>query len=171
MRARMVVLVLAILAMAAFTALNWSEFLRTTPLSFGVVVMEAPLGLVLLGVITALFLAFIISSAAHRTEYLMEARSHGKALQAQRDLAEKAEASRFTDLRQHLDTQLRENRQREAIAAAEFEKALVQGQRELRAQLEQMHRLLATRLTDIEARIDPRLDPRARPAVTPTVTL
>lgn len=171
MRARMIVLVVAILAVAGFAALNWSEFLRTTPLSFGLLVAEAPFGLILLGIITALLLTFVISSATSRTEYLMESRTHHKALEAQRDLAQKAEASRFTDLRQHLDAQLRENRQREAIAAAEFEKAMVQSQRELRTQLEQMNRLVAARLLEIETRIDARLDQRARPAVAPTVTL
>lgn len=169
MRARLVVLILAIFAVAAFAALNWSEFLRTTPLSFGAVVTEAPFGLILLGVITALLLAFVVASATHQTEHLMESRSHSKALQAQRELAEKAEASRFTDLRQHLDASLRENRQREAIAAAEFEKAMVQSQRELRNQLEQMNRLVAARLSEIETRIDARLDQRARPHVTPTI--
>jgi DNA anti-recombination protein RmuC len=170
MRARMVVLVIAILAVAAFAALNWSEMLRTTPLSFGVLVADAPLGLILLGVTTLLLLAFVVSSATSRTEYLLESRSHSKALEAQRELADKAEASRFTDLRLHLDTQLRENRQREAIAAAEFEKAMVQSQRELRTQLEQMNRLVASRLSEIETRIDARLD-RVRPGVAPTVAL
>ena len=74
--------------------------------------------------------------------------------EAQRDLADKAEASRFTDLRQHLDTHLRENRQREAIAATEFEKAMVQSQRELRTQLEQMNRTLAARLGEIDSRLE-----------------
>ena len=79
-------------------------------------------------------------------------------LTAQRDLADKAEASRFTDLRLHLDNQLRETRQREAIAAAEFEKAMVNGQRELRTQLEQLNRNMASRLDELESRLDPRLE-------------
>ena len=80
----------------------------------------------------------------------MEHRRHAKALEAQRVLADKAEASRFTDLRQYLDTHLRESRQREAIAATEFEKAMVQSQRELRSQLEQMNRTLAARLGEVD---------------------
>lgn len=163
MRVRLIVLVVAILLVAGFAALNWSEFLRVTPLSFGLLVTEAPLGLILLGILGITLLTFLLSSAAYRTHNLVESHQHNKALQAQRDLAEKAEASRFTDLRQHLDTQLRENRQREAIAAAEFEKSMVQSQRELRTQLDQMNHLLATRLGEIENRIEARLD-RVRPA-------
>ena len=163
MRARLVILVLAILAVAGFAAQNRSEFQRTTPLSFGLVVMEAPLGLIMLAILGITALAFLAANATSQTQLLIESRQHSKALQAQRDLADKAEASRFTELRQHLDAQLRENRQREAIAATEFEKAMVGSQRELRTQLEQMNRTLATRMGEIETRIDARLE-RARPA-------
>ena len=112
MRARLIILVLAILAVAGFAALNWSEFLRTTPLSFGLVVAEAPFGLILLGMLAVALVAFLVVSGTQQTRYLVEAHQHAKALAAQRELADKAEASRFTDLRQHMDVQLRESRQR-----------------------------------------------------------
>ena len=169
MRARLVILVAAILLVAGFAALNWSEFLRTAPLSFGLSVTEAPLGLILLGILFVTLVVFLISSATSQTQNLLESRQHAKLLQAQRDLADKAEASRFTDLRQHLDTQMRENRQRETMAAAEFEKSIVAGQRELRMQMEQIHRMLAVRLGDDETRIETRAD-RVRP-VTGTIVV
>jgi hypothetical protein len=93
----------------------------------------------------------------------MESSRHARALQAQRDLAEKAEASRFTDLRQQLDTHLRENRQRESISATEFEKAMVQSQRELRNQLDLINRTLDGRLSELEGRLEARLE-RLQPA-------
>lgn len=158
MRARFILLVLAVLLVAAFAALNWSEFMRTSPLSFGTMVMEAPLGLIMLGLLAAAVLVFAIFSAATRTGYLAESRRHFKDLDAQRALADRAEGSRFTDLRQHLDTQLRELRQRDAIAATEFEKAMVGAQRELRTQLEQMNRLLMSRLGELESRLDTRFE-------------
>ncbi|MBI2770784.1 MAG: hypothetical protein HYX47_14250 [Burkholderiales bacterium] len=166
MRARMIVLVVAILAVAGFAALNWSEFLRTTPLSFGLAIIDAPLGLILLGILGITLLAFLVSSAHLRTQSLLESRQYAKQLAVQRELADKAEASRFTDLRQHMDAQLRETRQREAIAATEFEKAMVQAHRELRTQLEQMNRTLALRLGELEGRMEARmtnqpLQPRA----------
>ena len=133
MRARLIFIVVAILLLAAFSALNWSEFTRTAPLSFGVITAQAPLGLILLVVLGLTLAVFLVSSATQEARYLMEHRRHAKALEAQRVLADTAEASRFTDLRQYLDTHLRENRQREAIADTEFEKAMVQSQRELRA--------------------------------------
>lgn len=157
MRARLIVLLTAILLVAGFAGLNWSEFLRPTPLSFGLFVMNAPLGLILLCVLGVTLVAFLVSSIHMQTVNLLDTRQHSKELHAQRELADKAEASRFTDLRQHLDTQMREIHQREVIAATELEKAVAQGQRELRTQLELMNRTLATRLAEIEGRVDQRV--------------
>ena len=152
MRTRGILFVLAILLVAAFAALNWSEIARSVPLSFGFFVMNAPLGAILLGLLALAAVAFAVSSAAIRTQALVDSRSHHKTLEAQRTLADKAEASRFTELRNHLDAQLRELRERDAIAATEFQKAMVNSQRELRTQLEQMHRTLATRLNEMDTR-------------------
>jgi hypothetical protein len=162
MRARLVVLLVAILLVAGFAGLNWSEFVRPTPLSFGVFVMDAPLGLILLSVLTVTLVAFLAASIHMQTVNLLDTRQHSKEMHVQRELADKAEASRFTDLRQHLDTQMRELNQREVIAANELEKAVVQGQRELRTQLELMNRTLATRLAEIEGRVDTRVEQRNR---------
>ena len=169
MRPRLTILLVAILLVAGFAALNWSEFLRPTPLSFGVFVMDAPLGLILLTVLGITLVAFLISSIHMQTVNLLDTRQHSKELHAQRELADKAEASRFTDLRQHLDAQMREIQQRETIAATELEKAVAAGQRELRTQLDLMNRTLATRLADIESRIDARVDQRTRAAGSTTI--
>jgi hypothetical protein len=156
--------VVAILLVAGFAAQNWSEFTRTSPLTFGVLVEEAALGLVMLAVFGITLLVLIVSSAMQDSLYLAESRRHAKSLQAQRDLAEKAEASRFTDLRQQLDAHLRENRQRESMASSEVERAMIQSQRELRSQLDVINRTLDGRLTELESRIEARLE-RLQPAV------
>ena len=158
MRARLLFLVLAILLVAGFAAQNWPEFMRTSPLTFGVVQEQAPLGLIMLGALGVTLLVFLLSSAMQESRYLMESSRHARSLQAQRDLAEKAEASRFTDLRQQLDAHLRDNRQRDTIAATELEKAMVQSQRELRNQLEQINRTLDARLGELEGRLESRLE-------------
>jgi hypothetical protein len=168
MRARLIFIAVALFVLAGFAGLNWSEFTRTAPLSFGVLVTEAALGMVLLFALGATLIAWLLSSAMHESRYMLESHRHAKALQAQRNLADKAEASRFTDLRQQLETHLRDNRQRDAIAATELEKAMVQSQRELRNQLEQMSRVLAGRLGELEGRIEARLE-RVQPLVQPAV--
>lgn len=171
MRARLLLLLVVILAVAGFAALNWAEITRPSPLLFGPVVMDAPLGLILLSLLGVALVAFVLSAATMRTQNLVESRHHYKSLEAQRELADKAEASRFTELRQHLDNQLRELRQRDAIAATEFEKAMVGSQRELRTQLDQMNRLLTTRLGELETRLDARLERLGAHAVAPAEPL
>ncbi|TFZ08224.1 hypothetical protein [Ramlibacter humi] len=156
MRARMLILVLAILVVAGFAAQNWGEINHTSLLNFGVVQAEAPLGLILLTLLGLTLLVFLATAATMRTQSLVESRHHARALNAQRDLAEKAEASRFTDLRGLLDGHLREMRQRESIGHTEMERTMAQHQRELRNQLEQMYHLLTSRISEMERRLDGR---------------
>ncbi|NML48301.1 hypothetical protein HHL11_31420 [Ramlibacter sp. G-1-2-2] len=156
MRTRAILLVVAILLVAAFAALNWGEIVHTAPLSFGLFVTDAPMGAILLALLALAAVAFALSAATIRTQALVDYRNHHKTLEQQRTLADKAEASRFTDLRQHLDSQLRDLRERDSVAATEFEKAMVQSQRELRTQLEQVNRTVAARLTELEHRLDAR---------------
>lgn len=158
MRSRFVLLVIAILLIAGFAALNWSEVIRPAPLLFGPIVMDAPLGAILLGLLALSIVIFALSAATLRTQTLLESRHHYKELEAQRSLADRAEASRFTDLRQHLDTQLRELRERDGIAATEMEKARMEHQREIRNQLEQINRTVAARLNELEHRLESRFE-------------
>ena len=105
---RTVLLLILLAGVALFAALNWGAFLAPTTLSLGVAEVQAPLGLIMLGliaIITTLFLAYLVYL---QTTVLMEARRHAKELQVQRALADQAEASRFTELRAHLDSRLDE---------------------------------------------------------------
>lgn len=159
MRTRVILLVLAMLLVAGFAALNWPEFNRASELNFGVLMTDAPLGLVMLALLGAALLWLLVVSAVDRTTHLVESRRYAKSLEAQRELADKAEASRFTELRTHMDTQLRELRQRDAIAATEFEKAMLGANRELRTHLEQFQRAMLARMGELENRIDARVVP------------
>lgn len=165
MRARLVVLIIAILAVAGFAALNWGEVMRSTPLNFGLFVMDAPLGAILFGLLVLGLVVFLVSSGLLRSRMMITENRYTRDLQAQRDLADKAEASRFTELRQYLDSHFRENRQRDAVASTEFEKSMVQSQRDLRAQLDQINQTLATRLSELEGRMEARMDRMAPAAV------
>lgn len=166
MRTRSILLIVAILLVSGFAALNWEEIVRPSTLWFGLFVTQAPLGLILLGLLALTLVLFLSSTAAMKTQSLMDYRQHQKTLEAQRDLADKAEASRFVDLRQHMDTQLRELREREAISATEYEKARMESQREIRTQLEQINRTLASRLIELENRLDARLGGSGVPVTT-----
>ena len=56
MRGRIAFIVLAVLVVGAIAALNWPEFTRAEPLSFGVLTATVPVGvtlLVLMGIVLA----------------------------------------------------------------------------------------------------------------------
>lgn len=100
-------LILAILVLLAlFSAANWG--LLTTPTSIDLLVLtvEAPVGLILLAttvVIVALFAVYVVSL---RAATLVETRRHLRALESQRELADEAEASRFTALAAQIEREL-----------------------------------------------------------------
>ena len=158
MRARMIFLVLPILLIAAFVALNWSEFLRPTTLSLGFRMVEAPLGMVMLGLLTLALLGFLIMAASLQTENLLASRHYTREITAQRDLADKAEASRFTELRAFLDAQGQDAVRREQAMAAAFNASVKQSQQELQLRIDQQANSLAASLGELEDRLD-RRDP------------
>jgi uncharacterized integral membrane protein len=153
MRARLVYIVLAAVIVCGIAALNWPEVTRTTHLNFGVAAADAPLGAILFGAFLLTLVIFLLSSAVTESRHMLLWNRHNRELQAQRDLAERAEASRFTDLRQHMDNTLRETRQRDTVTSREFEKSMLQSHRELRTHLENMSRALMARLGEIESRV------------------
>jgi len=105
---RTIVLLIILAVVALFAALNWSAFLAPTTLSLGFTQVQAPLGLLmlaLLAAVTAVFLGYLVYL---QSTVLLESRRHAKELQAQRELADQAEASRFTELRSFIDSRLNE---------------------------------------------------------------
>jgi len=107
MKARTVLLFVVLLSIAIFTALNWAAFKAPTTLSLGVTDVQAPLGLVMLGMLVSLSALFLVFVLYLQTTVLLDARRHSKELHSQRELADQAEASRFTELRAFLDEELK----------------------------------------------------------------
>jgi uncharacterized integral membrane protein len=101
-------LLLLILAVAvAFSAANWHVITAPTEISLVFTSVQAPLGLILLGLVLLVTVAFLFFLAYLQTSVLIETRRHARELEAQRQLADQAEASRFTDLRAFLDEELK----------------------------------------------------------------
>jgi len=153
MRARTISLIAFILIVAAFVAFNWSEFMRPAELSFGFKLVEAPLGLVMLGLLGLALVVFLAASAIEQTANLLESRKQAREITAQRELADKAEASRFTELRNYLDQQTAATQQREAANAAALNAALAQHKLEIKAQIEASGNTLAAYIGELEDRI------------------
>ncbi len=158
MRARWIFLVLAAAAAAVVTLLNWAEFSRTSSLNLVWRTVDVPLALVLLGLLALTVVVSMASGTALRARQRRQERDHAEALKTQRDLADRAEASRFIDLRQALDAHVRDSRERESGLSTSLEQVLQRQHRETRTQLEGLHRALGTRLGELEARLESRLD-------------
>jgi uncharacterized integral membrane protein len=140
---RSVVILFAVGALALFAALNWSAFTAPTMLRFGFGAVEAPLGLIMLGItafLIVLFLAFVVYL---QTTVLLAERRHTRELQAQRGLADQSEMSRYTDLRQFVEMELEKDRQRQKRAQAEVLDKLDQLENDLRGAIEQSANALA----------------------------
>ncbi|HEY8606119.1 MAG TPA: LapA family protein [Noviherbaspirillum sp.] len=154
MKIRTLLLLLALAAIVAFTALNWETFLAPSMLSVGFADFQAPLGMVMLGLLTLLALVFLSFIVYLQTSVLLDARRHARELQSQRALADQAEASRFTELRAYLEGEM------QAIAARDTEntRALVsridQLEATMRAALDDANNTLAAYLGELEDRLD-----------------
>src|SRR5512139_1082339 len=136
MRLRTLMMLIVLGAIAAFAAVNWAAFTTPTTLSLLFTVVQAPLGLIMLGLaalITVLFLVFVVYL---QTSVIIETRRYGRELQAQRELADKAEASRFTELHGFLDAELSKLAERVAEVKTGTETRLDQLERDLRAAVE-----------------------------------
>lgn len=105
MNFRTIILLLVVAAIAALAALNWYTLSAMTVVSFGVMTLEAPLGLIMLGLTVLLAAFFLFYMLSLQGSVLMDTRRHTKEMQVQRELADKAEASRFTELRAFLEGQ------------------------------------------------------------------
>jgi hypothetical protein len=148
-------LILTVLGLiAVFSALNWSAFIAPTTLSLGFASVEAPLGLILLGIVALLTLLFLVYITYLQSTVLLESRRHARELQLQRDLAEQAETSRFNQLRSLMETELEklagEMEQSKSLLLTRLE----QIDRDLRAALEQTGNSLAAYIGELEDRFD-----------------
>ena len=106
MNLRSIALLVAFALIGVFITLNWALISQNTPLNFGVAQVDAPLGLVLVGMIITLSALFLLYIVYMQANMLLENRRRDKEMAEQRALADTAEASRFTDLRQYLQDEI-----------------------------------------------------------------
>lgn len=162
MTARAIVIAIALLLLAVFTLLNWSAFLAPTTLSLGVAEVQAPLGLVMLVVTAAVSGLFLLYILVQQATVIVESRRMARDLHAQRALADKAEASRFTEMRTHQDAELARLEAQAAASTRELGERLARAEEALAARLDDAARTLSAHLGEIEDKLDRAL-PAGRP--------
>lgn len=112
MKSRVALLVLIIVLIGALAFFNFSYLAQSVPMSLGFTTVEGPLGLILLVLTALMAAAFIAYVVTMQGIWLLESRAHAKEMAAQRELADKAEASRFTELRIAMENLHREEERR-----------------------------------------------------------
>ena len=114
MRFRSLIMIIFFVLVGGFVTLNWMELSRNTVLNLGVTTVEGPLGLVMLGLLLLAVILFLGYAVMIQTSSLLETRAHTKEMKTQRELADKAEASRYTELRGLIDKIETESRDRQS---------------------------------------------------------
>ncbi len=105
MNLRTFLLILTVAAIGTLAALNWGVLTTPGPVSLGVTTIDAPLGIVMLALTILLAVFFVAYVLMLQGSVLLETRRHTKEMHTQRELADKAEASRFTEMKTFVQTQ------------------------------------------------------------------
>lgn len=140
--------------LGVFTLANWGELRTPTSLSFLIFNVEAPLGFVLLGVILVFLALFTGYVLILRTTMLMDARHYARELQAQQQLAQKAEASRLNDLRSQLDHEFAKLHETADKARTDLAVRLEGMEQALRNTIEESGRSLSAYVGEVDDKLD-----------------
>ena len=151
---RTLLILIVLGAVVIFAAINWNAFMAPTTLSVVVATVEAPLGLILLVVVSLLTLLFLLYVVYLQSSILVENRRNARELQAQRELADQAEASRFSQLRSFLETELGRLEEKTEESKVGVLAKLEALERDLRLVVEQSGNTLAAYIGEIEDRLE-----------------
>lgn len=154
LRAFSLILILVYVLLAAFATLNWLEMAATSTLNLGFVDVTAPLGMIMLVFIAAISGLFIVYIVLMQAGVILEARRLTKEVKAQRELADTAEMSRFTELRTLLEAQLLRIEAQGAQSDREFGARMEQSERGMQQNLAEATRTLSAYLGEIEDKLD-----------------
>ncbi len=151
---RALALFIGLTLVGLFALLNWTAFVTPVPLSLGFTTVQAPLGLTMLGVVVFLGLLFTVWAVSMQASTLVENRRQSRELQSQRELADKAEQSRFTELRSFLFTELQKltlsNEETREMVAARLEHM----QQATAASLDEMANIVSASIGELEDRLE-----------------
>ena len=103
MRFRSIVLLALTILIMGFAGLNWQNMLTTAPINLLLLKIEAPLGILFLLVVAFMLLLFFTFIAFIEAQARGERKRLGDDIERWRSLAEDAETSRITELREVIE--------------------------------------------------------------------
>lgn len=144
------VILVAVLLLVVFALANWSVLTAPATLSFLLFDVEGPLGVILLGGMLLLLALFMLYALALRTRTLMESRRQMQELEAQRKLANDAEASRVKELRAQVEREFA--RLHDVLGG--FDARLTQQEEALKRALDESANGLAALVAEVDDKVE-----------------
>jgi len=156
---RALVFSVILLLAGLFALLNWTAFTASTTLSLGFTTVQAPLGLIMLVLLVFLSVLFTVWAISLQASVMMDARRYAKELQVQRDLVDKAETSRFTELRSFMSLEQQRTTQADDDMRSAILMRLNRMEEEIRARLDHTASSLSSYIGELEDRLEHRHQP------------
>jgi hypothetical protein len=150
------ILLVVVLLIAALAVLNWGIVVAPTVMSLGLMQVTAPFGLIMLGLTVLLAVVCLAYVLWLHGSVMLETRRHSKEMQVQRDLADKAEASRFTELRNFLEAQENTHMARNAERHTALLARVAQLETAFRQRVDQSDNTVAAHVGQLEDRLERR---------------
>ncbi len=154
MKMRTLFLLVLLGVIGVFAAVNWSTFTTPTALSLVFGTVQAPLGLVMLGLIVFLTVLFILLAVFMKTSALLDFRRHDRELQSMRELADHAESSRFTILQELFEQETKRRANVEQHSRAEVLARLDKLESALGSVMEQLENSIASYIAELEDKME-----------------
>lgn len=147
-------LLLVLTATAGLAFYNWHIFITPNELSLGFISAQIPLGLVMLGILIFITVLFLMNMVYLQSSLILETRRHSRELEASRELVDKSEASRFTELKNCFEAELLKQTELNAELKSEvFARAdLIESN--FQTMIEQMENTLDAYIGEFEDRLE-----------------
>lgn len=144
-----------ILVLTGFIAsLNWSAFSLPTDIWIGFTSIQMPVGVLLLGVLASITVLFLLYVIYLQTSSLLETRRLSRKLEANIALAEKAEQSRFTELKSALVSEMLSQTNLNLESKTAILMGIEQIKTELRTSIEHSSNALSAHLGEFEDKFE-----------------
>ncbi len=146
------ILILVLTGYLAF--LNWAAFSLPTDIWIGFASIQMPIGVLLLGILACITVLFLLYVIYLQTTSLLETRRLTRKLEANIALAEKAEQSRFTELKNALASEMLKHANLNLEAKSAILASIGQIKTELRSSIEQSGNTLSAHIGEFEDKFE-----------------
>jgi hypothetical protein len=137
-------------AVAGIAALNWAAISMPVRLSLGAAEIKAPLGWILLGPLAVVSVFFLLWIVALQFSAIRRAHKQARDLEESYALAAEAESFRFTELRQFVTTELKNQSDRIEAYNQELLAKLDGIRQDLRTDIQESGNALAAHFGELE---------------------